>query len=255
MNNFSANAAPQVPLMQGETIEVVFDAQGGLVAEPTPQADALVVTNERVVRDGAADGARVVSMFPLRELAAMEVSDNGRSFERLSQGIVLVAAGLIVGGLSWFILEIQVLSVILGGLPILAGIYMLTGWAFPDAEGALHLYAQGHAVALPLRSAAARESVYVAMQRIYELRWGEQQGAPQFEASAQMFAPPAEPEAAPVAESEAAPAAEPEAEEDASEEMEDALSRLVGEADANVGSPAPEPKQPRASIWDVFRRR
>ena len=232
--------------MQGETVEVVFDARGGLVAEPTPGTDALVVTNERVVRDGVADGSRVVSMFPLRELAAMEVADNGRSMDRLGQGIVLVAAGLILGGLSWFILEIQVLSVILGGLPILAGIYMLTGWAFPDSEGALQLYAPGHAIALPLRSVEARESVYTAMQRIYELRWGAQ-------AASVMETPPPIP-TAPV-EPEAAPAAEPEAEEEGEEEMEDALSRLVNEADANLGSPPPAPRESRTSFWDIFRRK
>ncbi len=244
MNDTSANAAPQVPLIPGEIVEVVFDAQGGLVDEMAPRTDALVVTNERVVRDGVANGARVVSMFPLRELAAMEVADNGRSFEKLGQGIVLVAAGLILGGLSWFILEIQVLSVILGGLPILAGIYMLTGWAFPDNEGALQLYAPGHAIALPLQSAAARESVYTAMQRIYELRWGGQP-EPRTEEPTQMFAPPAEPEAEPVADSEA--------EEDSPEEMEDAIGRLVGEADANLGSPLPEER--RSSFWDIFRRK
>ena len=232
--------------MQGETIEVVFDAQGGLVPEPAPRTDALVVTNERVVRDGVADGARVVSMFPLRELAAMEVADNGRSFEKLGQGIVLVAAGLILGGLSWFILEIQVLSVILGGLPILAGIYMLTGWAFPDNAGSLQLYAPGHAIALPLQSAAARESVYAAMQRIYELRWGSQP-EPRTEAPTQMFAPPPEPEAA------SAAGPETEAEAGEPEEMEDAIGRLVDEADANLGSPPPE--EPRSSFWDIFRRK
>ena len=244
MNDSSTIAAPQVPLMQGETVEVVFDAQGGLVAEPDPRTDALVVTNERVVRDGVADGARVVSMFPLRELAAMEVADSARSFERLGQGIVLVAAGLIFGGLSWFILEIQVLSVILGGLPILAGIYMLTGWAFPDNEGTLQLYAPGHAIALPLRSAAARESVYTAMQRIYELRWGGQAGK-QAEEPVQ-FMPPPEPEAE---------TAGFEAEEEGSEEMEDAISRLVDEADANVGSPPPEPEESRRGFLDIFRRK
>ena len=230
--------------MQGETVEVVFDSRGGLVAEPTPGTDALVVTNERVVRDGVADGARVVSMFPLRELAAMEVAGNGRSVERLGQGIVLVAAGLILGGLSWFILEIQVLSVILGGLPILAGIYMLTGWAFPDSEGALQLYAPGHAIALPLRSVEARESVYAAMQRIYELRWSAQV-APVMETPPPVMAAAVEPEAA--------PAAEPEAEEEGEEAMEDALSRLVGEADAKTGPP--EPERPRPSFWDIFRRK
>ena len=234
--------------MQGETVEIVFDAQHGLVAEPAPRSDALVVTNERVVRDGAAAGARVVSIFPLRELAAMEVADSGRSLEKLGQGIVLVAAGLILGGLSWFILEIQVLSVILGGLPILAGIYTLTGWAFPENTGALHLYAPGHAIALPLQSAAARESVYAAMQRIYELRWGSQQPEPQADTSTQTFEPPPEPEAAPDA-----AGSEAEAEGDEPEEMQDAIGRLVDEADANVGSPPP--RERRSSFWDIFRRK
>ena len=111
--------------------------RNGLVSKSDPRGESVVVTSERVVRDGVSEGARVVSMFPLQDLAAVEVSDSGRSFERLAQGITLAAVGLVLGGLSWFILEIQVLSVILGGLPILAGIYILTGWAFPDTEGGI----------------------------------------------------------------------------------------------------------------------
>ena len=242
MMNDSTDAVAQVPLLPGESIEMVFDARDGLVHESAPRGDALVVTNERVVRDGAADGARVVSMFPLNALAAVEVSDNGRSFERLGQGIVLVAAGLILGGISWFILEIQVLSVILGGLPILAGIYMLTGWAFPDTEGALQLYAPGHAIALPLRSTVARESVYTAMGRIYELRWGDQT-ASEATSPVQMFEPPAR----------TAAEAEPAAPEEGENAMEATITKLVEEADAN--SPTPEPEQPRPSFWDLFRKK
>lgn len=234
--------------MDGETVEVVFDAKGGLGIESDPRTDAIVVTNERVVRDGVADGTRVVSMFPLRELAAMEVADNARSFEKLGQGIVLVAAGLILGALSWFILEIQVLSVILGGLPVLFGIYMLTGWAFPDNEGVLQLYAPGHAIALPLQSAAARESVYTAVQRIYELRWGGQP-EPKSTGPVTFTAPPPASEVAPAAEAEAEPGAE--AEEEGEEAMEDALSRLVDEADAKT----PAPERSSSSFWDIFRRR
>ena len=239
----SADAVAQVPLLPGESIEMVFDSRDGLVSEAAPRNDALVVTNERVVRDGVADGARVVSMFPLNALAAVEVADSGRSLERLGQGIILVAAGLVLGGVSWFILEIQVLSVILGGLPILAGIYMLTGWAFPDGEGALQLYAPGHAVALPLRTAVARESVYAAMGRIYALRWGEE-AASESASPVQIFAPPARPEA------EAGPSAQ---EEEGANAMEATITKLVEEADAN--SPAPEPQQPRPSFWDMFRKK
>lgn len=219
---------------------MVFDSRGGLVSEFAPRGEAVVVTNERVVRDGHAEGGRVVSMFPLQDLAAVEVSDSGRSFERLAQGITLVAVGLILGGLSWFILEIQVLSVILGGLPILAGIYILTGYAFPDSEGSLHLYAPGHAIALPLRSSEAREGVYAAMRRIYELRWVD----------------PA------VLEDEASPldipiVAESEADEEP-QTMEAELTRLVEEADekADEAGPAEPPAESsRPSFWDIFRRK
>lgn len=243
MMNDSADAVTQVPLLPGESVQMVFDSSDGFVSESAPRRDALVVTNERVVRDGVADGARVVSMFPLGALAAVEVSDNARSLERLGQGIVLAAVGLILGAVSWFVLEIQVLSVILGGLPILAGIYMLTGWAFPDRDGVLQLYAPGHAIVLPLRTNAARESVYAAMQRIYELRWGEQ-AAPRSAASTQSFAPPRPEvwEEAPVQEEEDEGA------------MEATLSKLVEEADAAPPA-APAPEEPRPSFWDIFRRK
>ncbi len=233
MNDSSTDAVPRVPLLPGESIEMVFDARNGLLSESDPRGEALVVTNERVLRDGVAEGARVVSMFPLSDLAAVEVSDSGRSLERLGQGIVLAAVGLVLGGLSWFILEIQVLSVVLGGLPILAGIYMLTGWAFPDTEGALHLYAPGHAIALPLRSATAREGVYAAMRRIYELRWVDPAALEELEAVLDI----------PVA-------AEPEAEEEP-QTMEAELNKLVEEVDENTPEPPEQPK----SFWDIFRRK
>ena len=231
MNVSSSDTAAQVPLLPGEAIEIVFDSRGGLAPGPTPGGDAIILTNERVMRDGAANKTRVVSMFPLRELSAVEVANAERSFDQLVVGFVLIGAGLVLGGLSWFILSVEVLSVVLGGLPILAGIYMLTGWIFPDTEGALHLYAQGHALAIPLRSAAARQSVYEAMQLIYELRW---RSAPV------------------VAEADSSPV-EPEAEDEA-ETMESTLTRLVEEPEeAEPDLSAPE--QPHSSIWDIFRRK
>lgn len=233
MNDSSFDAVPRVPLLPGESIEMVFDARNGLVSESDPRGEALVVTNERVVRDGLTEGSRVVSMFPLSDLTAVEVSDSGRSLERLGQGIVLAAVGLVIGGLSWFILEVQVLSVILGGLPILAGVYMLTGWVFPDTEGALHLYAPGHAIAIPLRSSAAREGVYAAMRRIYELRWVDPAALEEVEAVLDI----------PVAD-------EPE-EEEGPETVEDELNKLVEEVDENTPEPSEQPK----SFWDIFRRK
>ena len=236
----STDAVPRVPLLPGESIEMVFDSRNGLVSESNPRGEAVVVTSERVVRNGVAEGGRVVSMFPLQDLSAVEISDSGRSFERLAQGITLISVGLVLGGLSWFILEIQVLSVILGGLPILAGIYMLTGWAFPDTEGALNLYAPGHAIALPLRSAVAREGVYAAMRRIYELRWVDP-AVLEDESAEAVISLPIEAEA-----------------EGEPKSMESELTRLVEEADEEADeeeSAAQPAERPRSSFWDIFRRK
>ena len=177
-----AIAVPQIPLRAGESVRIVFDSRDGLIPASAPRGEAVVLTDQRVLRDGFADTGRVVTVFPLDELSAVEVASAGRSFERLGQGLMLLAAGLVLGGLSWIILEVLVLSVLLGGLPILGGVYSLTGWAFPDTDGALRLYARGHAIALPLRGNAAQATAHNAMQGIYELRWGS--AAPSSESAA-----------------------------------------------------------------------
>lgn len=167
------NICEDVPSLPDEQVEFVLDARAGLLDEAAPGGDALIVTNRRVARVGSGHGSRVLTLLPLSSVSAVEALDAGRSLERLGQGVLLIAVGLALGGGSWVVLGVQVLSVLLGGLPALAGVYALAGWAFPDAEGQLRIHAFGQVVTQPLRSSAARRDAPAAAARLYALTWSD----------------------------------------------------------------------------------
>lgn len=162
-----------VPCLPDEQVEFVFDARAGLLDEHAPGGDALIATNLRLVRVGAGHGSRVLTMLPLSNISAVEALDTGRALDKLGQGILLLAVGLALGGGSWVVLGVQALSVLLGGLPMLAGVYALAGWAFPDTEGQLRIHTFGQVFAQPLRSSAARRDAPEAATRLYSLAWSE----------------------------------------------------------------------------------
>ena len=169
----SPSIGEDVPSLPDEQVEFVLDARAGLVDEAAPGSDALIVTNRRVARVGSGQGSRVLTLLPLSNVSAVEALDAGRSLERLGQGILFLALGLALGGGSWVVLGVQVLSVLLGGLPALAGVYALAGWAFPDTEGQLRIHTFGQVVTQPLRSSAARRDAYAAATRLSALAWSE----------------------------------------------------------------------------------
>ena len=169
----SPNVCEHVPCLPDERIEFVFDARAGLLDERAPGGDALIATNLRLVRVGAGHGSRVLTMLPLSNISAVEAVDTGRALDKLGQGILLLAVGFALGGGSWVVLGVQALSVLLGGLPMLAGVYALAGWAFPDTEGQLRVHTFGQVFAQPLRSSAARRDAPEAAARLYSLAWSE----------------------------------------------------------------------------------
>lgn len=173
MTPHSPDICANVPRLPDERVEFVLDARAGLTDEPSPRGESLIVTNRRVVRAGAAQGSRVMTLLPLYNVSAVEVFAVGRSLERLGQGVLLLSIGLALGAGSWLVLGVQVLSVLLGGLPALAGVYALAGWAFPDTEGQFRIHSFGQVVAHPLRSAAARRDASEAAARLYALTWSE----------------------------------------------------------------------------------
>ena len=169
MTSPHASDGPPNLLLRGERVECSIDADLGALPTHRPEGEVLTVTNRRAIKLGASAGVRTTSLIPLGRITGVEVLDVSRPTDRLGQGILLLVVGLALGGISWAVVNVPVVSLLLGGIPVLAAVYALAGWAFPNAEGELRIHAPGQTISQPLRSPAARRDAYRAAQRVYEL--------------------------------------------------------------------------------------
>ena len=159
----------QVPLLPGERFEVALDAQLGVVGSSATGENILTVTTHRAILLSSEPGKRTTALLPLSKLTGVEVVDVYRAAERLPQGLLLLGAGALLGWLSWIVVGVVLISLLVGGLPVLAAIYILTGYVLPDQEGALILHAGDYSLRHVLRSADARRDAHLVAQRLYEL--------------------------------------------------------------------------------------
>ena len=196
------SADQQVPWLPAERFEIALDAEIGASSAPPPTAgrDLLVVTNHRAIKTGESGGARTTSLLPLTGMTGIEVVDISRSPDRLTQGLLALAVGIVLGWVSWIVAGVPLISLIIGGLPLLAAVYLLSGYAFPDAEGELVLHSGGQSVRLPLRTKDSRRDAYLVAHRLYELLTAASttvHSGPSLEEQATTLsvAPPAEPSA------------------------------------------------------------
>ena len=159
----------QVPLLPGERFDLALDAQLGVVGASAVGENILTVTTHRAILLTSEPGKRTTALLPLSKLTGVEVVDVHRAAERLPQGLLLLAAGVLLGWLSWTIVGVVLISLLVGGLPVLAAIYILTGYALPDQDGALVLHAGGYSLHHALHSADARRDAHLVAHRLYEL--------------------------------------------------------------------------------------
>ena len=187
------SAEQQIPWLPAERFEIALDAEIGASSAPPPTAgrDVLVVTNHRAIKTGESAGTRTTSLLPLAGMTGIEVVDISRSPERLTQGLIALAVGIALGAASWIVAEVPLISLIIGGLPLLAAVYLLAGYAFPDAEGELVLHSGGQSVRLPLRTQDSRRDAYLVAHRLYELLAASHVGPVEQPAVAPSAAPPA----------------------------------------------------------------
>ncbi len=159
----------QVPFLPGERFDLALDARRGVVTSSAVGDNILTVTTHRAILVSSEPGKRTTALLPLSKLTGIEVVDVYRANERLPQGLLLLALGAFLAWLSWTVVGVVLVSLLLGGLPALAAIYMLTGYALPDQDGALVLHAGNYSLRHVLRSADARRDAYLVAHRLYEL--------------------------------------------------------------------------------------
>jgi hypothetical protein len=155
--------------MPGERFELALDSRAGAINSSAVGEDKLTVTTRRVIRLGLQGGVRTTTIVPLDRLTAVEISDVERDTSRLANGLIALVVGAALGWGSWVIFSVALISFVLGGVPILVAFFLIAGFAFPDEDGALLLYANGLTLRQPLRSSESRRDAYFVARRLYEL--------------------------------------------------------------------------------------
>ena len=231
-------AERQVTWLPNERFEIALDARLGALTRPGGSANTLTVTSQRAIRVDTRSGRRRTLLLPLSRITAIEVVDVSRPSERLTQGLIVLGAGFVLVWISWVVFATALVSLLVGGIPVLVGVYVLAGYAFPDGEGELVLHASGLTLRQPVLSADARRDAYVVAHRIAELAAGAGPAEPDAAAV---------PEAALVADDVAAPepdaAVAHEADNIAAPEPDAAVAHEADDAGAHEAALVAEPPQ------------
>ncbi len=167
----SHNVADRVPWLPGETFRFALDAKKGLLTEASASA-ALIVTSHRVITVDRRLGRRATTIAPLGAVSAVEITEASRPVERLSQGLIALGAGLLLAWVTWALFSAPLITVVVGGLPILASVYILLDYVFPNAKGELTLHAPGVSIRCALQSREAQRDAYAAAHRLSALQAG-----------------------------------------------------------------------------------
>ena len=163
------HAERQIPWLPDERFELALHARQGVLTNPAGGPDVLTLTTLRAIRRGGRSGRHTTSVISLSALSGVEVVDFARAPERLTQGLVVLGIGLVVAWISWIIFATALITLVLGGVPILVGVYLLAGYAFPDDDGELILHSPGLSIRQPLLTPDARGDAYLVAHRVFEL--------------------------------------------------------------------------------------
>lgn len=198
MSRFAQESAEhQISWLQGERFELALDSNVGAVHSPAKGDNTLTVTTHRIIRLGHAGGAWDTEVVPLNRINEVEVLDVSRDMGKLKNGLLAVVGGALLAWIIWQVFEVMPFVILGGGIPTLFGVFLLSGYLFPDEDGALLLHTSGHALRQPLRTAEARRDAYLVAHRIYELIANAVPGAPTSAVATPPVAPAPSPPATP----------------------------------------------------------
>ena len=165
------NVAGRVHWLPGEEFRFALDAKEGLLTEADASA-SLTVTSHRVITVDRRSGRRETTIAPLSAVSAVEVTEVSRPAERLSQGLIALGAGLLLAWVTWALFSAALITVVVGGLPMLASVYILLDYVFPNARGELTLHAPGVSIRCALQSREAQRDAYAVAHRLLALQAG-----------------------------------------------------------------------------------
>ena len=136
-----------------------------------------MVTTRRAIKAGNEQGVRDIEFIPLTQIVGLQIVDVSRDQNRLRNGVLALLVGALCAWAVWQIFGVVLFTIAGGGIPTLFGIFLLSGYLFPDdGESALILHGAGRSIRLPLITTRAREDIHSSIGHIYQLLDSPQKG-------------------------------------------------------------------------------
>lgn len=168
MDPSSSQTFNHAPLLENEDFKLGFDSIKGIINSPSEAGlNSILLTNLRVLKLGKSSESIIASVVPLQSISGADVVAISKSNVKLFQSLVLIFIGLSISLFSWVLLDVMALTLIFGGLPTLAGIYLISGWAMPDSENSLTFYTHHQTINLPLSTKESQLAVHQFLLNFY----------------------------------------------------------------------------------------
>lgn len=172
-----SGATDSIQLLPDEVLELTLDSRNGIMPTPTLSWGALILTSHRIIRHASDNAKNVSTILPLAKVTGVEIVDSKEPVSRLLQGLGAFAVGILLALLSWNILNVGLISLLVGGIPLIVSVYILAGYFFPEYESELVVSTAGSAVKHPLVTARAKADSLTAIDQLWKLIYGVRVGA------------------------------------------------------------------------------
>ena len=179
-----------VGLISGEKVVCLYATEGGIVTEPTSSGRLLVTTNQRIMSFEEGRGNQETMLIPIDDLKGVSVKSGSRSFLSLTQGLLMLAGGLVVylvlsywladrfHGPSIPIINLDVVPVILLLGMISAG-WLAWQYYFASEGGVIKFLGSSWSFSLPYSGEISGEEIFQMINLMYAARnWRSGQYAP-----------------------------------------------------------------------------
>ena len=168
----------EVALLPGEKVTHTFASAEGLVAEPLPQGQLLVTTNQRIIAFSQDHGRDEVFLAPIEELKGVTVKNGARSSVNLFQGALLAAAGIFAyvvvaywltnrfDGPSIPFIKID-LAPLLALVTIIWGAVLIARYYFAREDNLLTFQGSNWVFSFPYRGKKAEGEIYQVVNTLF----------------------------------------------------------------------------------------
>ncbi|MBI4198970.1 MAG: hypothetical protein HY535_00655 [Chloroflexi bacterium] len=159
-----------IRLLDHEEVVLLLGAREGLTAQLPSQQDFLVLTTHRLLGYSRDGGKRRSVVSPLDEVTTVEVSDPAKSARPLMTGSLTVLAGAVVPVLANLLDLGGLIAWLIGIVAVLLGLVTVSTYFVAEETSSVAFHTRSGGVTFPLRSARARQDVYVLINRFFQRR-------------------------------------------------------------------------------------